>query len=185
MGKKRTKRDTGSWSGPEQELPATPRSGPNTSALCRAVVGSVPAATIMDSIPMHQLDPGGCAHTSKPFSQPLFCKVGLKGLPIPQMTEMEAQRVPVTCPRSQLGCGRGSMQTEPQGHNSLSCLLCPSPTPEVLMEDEEPSGPACRGRPRRPLPESAFPSPGPWPGLVGAPGGQTASSTHPVCPEWP
>lgn len=34
MGKKRTKLDTGSWSSPEQELPATPRSGSNTSALC-------------------------------------------------------------------------------------------------------------------------------------------------------
>lgn len=34
------------------------------------------------------------------FPQPLFCEVGLKVLPISQMTKMEAQRVPVTCPGS-------------------------------------------------------------------------------------
>lgn len=34
------------------------------------------------------------------------------------------------------------------------------------------------GDPGCPLPEPAFPSPGPRPGLVGAPGGQTVSLTH-------
>lgn len=91
---------------------------------------------------------------SKPFSQPLFGEVGLKVLPISQMTKMEAQRVPVTCPwrRARADGASGT---------SLSCLLCPSPTPEGLMEDEEPSGPACRGRPGAPSPRASLPRPRP------------------------